>query len=598
MPCRNRFRIFFAAALCLRVSAQARVAAPAAGSPPAFEWGVAVLEIGSSPDARQEQLALRDCLELLGIPYLDTADVNHAARRPLVLAGGALLNSSLNPTEREALYAYVERGGVLLATQVQGAVFFPLFGLARAAAQRSNFRVFFNDYRDPAMRYFNRQEEFAISLGDPKLFTATIWSTEYVTRPGTRILGRYENSTSAFTCNRYGRGLAYALGLGFKETTLTPQIARTFEAARQWSNFFEPSGDIFRLIVRGLYEANVHPFLLVHTVPEAKQTGLVLSHDIDARESFKNSLDFARMEASLGVRSTFYVTTKYFGDATDIGYYTPDRVAWIRQVKELGFEVGSHSVSHARTFDTFPFGSPDVSQKNYQTDHPTILGEVKVSKELLDRDLRQSTILFRAGELSFPNDLLRALEECGYEFDSSVSAQNVLTNFPYVGFRRRAVGSEHSRIVQVPVTLDDSQGFLTSKTTETLLRTWIEVVRANAENGALTCLLLHPTDVTYKLKTERRFIEAIGGEDSWIGDVGTLSRFWQARARLRPMLRKAADGRPLIVLNLRRAELPSRQALVLETHPGALPPLVEDAASELIPVRLRVAQDRTFVLLP
>jgi len=559
---------------------------------------VAVLDIGSSPDARQEQLALRDCLELLGVPYLGTADVNRAVRRPLLLAGGALLNSSLNPAEREALYAYVERGGVLLATQVQGTIFFPLFGLAHATTQRSNFRVFFNDYRDPAMRYFNRPEEFAISLGDPKLFTATIWSTEYATRPEARILGRYENSTSAFTCNRYGRGLAYALGLGFKETTMIPRMLRDFEAARAPSNFFEPSGDVFRLILRGLYEDAVHPFLLVHTIPEGKQTALCLSHDVDARESFPNSLDYARMEKSLGVRSTFYVTTKYFQDATDIGYYTPERVASIRQVKEMGFEIGSHSVSHARLFASFPVGAPLVSQANYRTDQPTVFGETKVSKELLDRDLHQDTILFRAGELEFPRDLLDVLERVGYRYDSSISAQDALTNFPYFGFRHRVLGSEHSAIVQIPVALDDSQGYLTAQSREKLLHTWIEVIRANAENGALTCLLLHPTDVTYKLETERRLIEEIRGEESWIGDVGTLSRFWQGRARLRPVFERAADGRPLIVLNLRRAELPSGQTLVIETHAGASLPLVQDAAGELLPFRRRQAPDRTFLLLP
>jgi hypothetical protein len=268
----------------------------------------------------------------------------------------------------------------------------------------------------------------------------------------------------------------------------------------------------------------------------------------------------------------------------------------------MGFEVGSHSVSHSKAFDTFLLGTTEVDQQSYQTDHPTIFGEVKVSKQLLDRDLHQQTILFRAGELSFPNDLLRALEDSGYLFDSSVSAQNVLTNFPYVGFRRRAVGSEHSRIVQVPVVLDDSQGFLTAKTQEKLLQTWIEVVRANAENGALSCLLVHPTDVTYKLSTERRLIEAIRGDDAWIGDVGTLSRFWQARARLRPVVRVRSNGRPVIVLNLRRANLPSGQTLVIETRegataPGTVPP-VEDAAGELVPVHLRVAPDRTFLLLP
>ncbi len=96
---------------------------------PAPEWGMAVLEVGSSKDARQEQLALRNCLELLGIPFVATTDVEEAVRRPFVVTGGILFNTELTPNEREVLYAYVERGGVLLATQVQGNMFFPLFGL-------------------------------------------------------------------------------------------------------------------------------------------------------------------------------------------------------------------------------------------------------------------------------------------------------------------------------------------------------------------------------------------------------------------------------------------------------------------------------------
>src|SRR2546429_9780683 len=67
--------------------------------------------VGSSRDALQEQLALRDCLELLGIPFLATSDVAVATRRPLVLIGGILLNTQPTPPERETLYAYVERGG-------------------------------------------------------------------------------------------------------------------------------------------------------------------------------------------------------------------------------------------------------------------------------------------------------------------------------------------------------------------------------------------------------------------------------------------------------------------------------------------------------
>jgi peptidoglycan/xylan/chitin deacetylase (PgdA/CDA1 family) len=567
-------------------------------------WGVAVLEVGSSLEARHEQIALRDCLELMGIPFLPTSDVQEAMRRPLVFIGGILLNTELSAPEREALYAYVEHGGVLLATQVQGNEFFPLFGITRATASQTNFRVQFTSTQDPALRYVNRPEERTISLGDPKLYSETIWSTEYVTGPETQVLATYENRTAALIVNAYGRGLAYALGLGFKETTLIPRLAQSFEAQRQWINWFEPSGDVFRLLLRALYEENVHPFLLVHTVPEGKETALCLSHDVDARESFPNSLVFAKMEAALGVRSTFFVTTKYFPDDTDIGYYSPDRVNWIRQVKDLGFEVASHSVSHSLRFEGFPIGSPDVNPTNYDPSHPTLFGEVSVSKQLLDRDLQQQTAGFRSGYLIYPSELLGVLEASGYAFDSSVSAQWVLTNFPYFGFRKRSLDSEHSQIVVVPVTLDDSRGelatrdFLTAETQQEALRIWTEVIRANAENNAITCLLIHPTNITYKLETERRLIEANRGKDTWIGDVGTMARFWRGRAQLRPSLRRENDGQEAIILNLKRADLPSGQTLVIEAQHGAAVPRVLDAGGQSIPVRMRVAKDRIFLLLP
>jgi peptidoglycan/xylan/chitin deacetylase (PgdA/CDA1 family) len=569
------------------------------------EWGVAVLEAGDNADARQEQLAVRDCLELLGIPFLATKRVEQAVRRRLVIIGGVLTNTSFTPAEREALYAYVERGGVLLATQVQGNTFFPLFGLTATATSRTNFRLSFNTARDPALRYVNRPQEQTLSLGDTALYSETIWSNEYTVGPSAQVLAQYENGSAALAVNAYGRGLAYALGLGFKETTLIPRLARGFEAARHWINWFEPSGDVFRLLVRALYEGSVHPFVLVHTVPEGKQTGLCLSHDVDARESFQNSVAFARMEAGLGVRSTFFVTTKYFADSTDIGYYTPERVSSIRQLKALGSEVGSHSVSHSEAFDSFPIGSPSVRPQDYDSRHPTIFGEVSVSKQLLDRDLHQQTVGFRSGYLRYPSGLLRVLEASGYLFDSSVSAQWVLTNFPFFGFRERSLGSEPSTIVEVPVTLDDSRGelearnFLTAATAAEALNTWLDVIRANAENNAISCLLIHPTDTTYKLETERRLIEAVRGRGTWIGAVGALASFWRGRGRLRPEVRQRADGRLVIVLrNMRRTEVPPGQALVVEAQPGRPVALVLDAQGRPIPTRTRAAGDRVFLLLP
>ncbi len=570
---------------------------------PPTQWGVSVLEVGSSRDALQEQLALRDSLELMGIPYQGTSNVDEAARRPLMLIGGLMLNTELSPSDREALYSYVERGGILLATQVQGNRFFPLFGLSQATTSRLNFQVHFTSTDEPSLRYLNRPEEKVISLGDPKLYSETVWSTEYVTVPGADVLARYDNGAAAVTRYAYGRGLAYALGLGFKETTLIPQLARGYEAARRFTNWFEPSGDVFRLLLRGLYEDSVHPFLLIHTVPDGKQSALCLSHDVDTQESFQNSLAFARMEAGLGVRSTFFVTTRYFQDDVDIAYYTPDRIEWIRRVAAMGFEIGSHSVSHAWTFDEIPVGSSEAEFQSYDVTHPTIFGEVRVSKQLLDRDLSQKTEGFRAGYLRYPHELLRVLEDSGYAFDSSVSAQWILTNFPHFGFLQRALGSERSRIIVVPVTLDDSKGepttreFLTAANQDEALRVWADVVRANAENNATSCLLIHPTDTTYKLETERRLIEAFRGEGVWIGDVGSVARFWRDRHQLKPVLR-INSGEPItIVLNLAKKDLPAGQTLVIERSEGDAVPRILDAEGQAVAIRVRPQNGRFFLTL-
>ena len=341
------------------------------------EWGVVVLELGNLDDDLQEHLALRKCLNLLGIPYRTTEEAREAVKYQLVLISGVLRND-VSPDDRESLYGFVERGGTLFATQVHGSAFFPLFGITDSAPSRTNFRVMFDGPKEPILRYLNRPEERTVSLGDPDLYSETIWSTEY--KPGlhTQVLARYENGASALTRHPYGRGLAFALGPGFKETTMIPQLARGFEAARHWINSFEPSGDSFRLLLRGLYEETVHPFLLIHTIPDGHRTALVLSHDVDARESFRNSLAFAEMERSLGVRSTFFVTTKYFTDENDIGYYNAKRVQWIQKVQKIGFEIGSHSVSHSLIFDEFPVGDASVAQNTYRPSSPTVFGEVGI----------------------------------------------------------------------------------------------------------------------------------------------------------------------------------------------------------------------------
>ena len=90
-------------------------------------------------------------------------------------------------------------------------------------------------------------------------------------------------------------------------------------------------------------------------------------------------------------------------------------------------------MSHAKQFRFFQLGDLSVNSANYQPlKEKTILGEVKVSKELLDQDIPgQRTVGFRAGELAYPPQLLTALSAAGYLYDSSFSANNILSNYPF-----------------------------------------------------------------------------------------------------------------------------------------------------------------------
>ena len=334
--------------------------------PARYKVGIRVLPNTGNIRSDYEALALRRCLASMGVPFDVLHDFPRLGNYDLILAAGDLLNTSFGPAEREKLFSYVEQGGVLLAFQVRGSQYFPLFGITESHPTRTRFRLRFKrPDSDPALRYLNRPEEQEISLGNPELFKETIWSSGY--RLGrARPLGNFSDGKIAFARNEYGRGLTYVLGVSLTQVVLQPQMALTFEAYRQWVNSFEPSSDVFSLILRALYEDIARPGVRWHTLPEGNKTALILSHDIDARESFRNSLIFAQMEKQEGVTSTFFVTTKNFTDETDIGYYGGESISYIGEVKKLGFDIGSHSVSHSKQFESFPLGNATVNAASYQ----------------------------------------------------------------------------------------------------------------------------------------------------------------------------------------------------------------------------------------
>jgi peptidoglycan/xylan/chitin deacetylase (PgdA/CDA1 family) len=513
-----------------------------------------------------EFTALRRIFDILGIPYDILNDTSALEEYRVLYTGGALTNTVASAALTNALYDYVEMGGTLVSAGEVGNRLFPIFGVGKHFASKMRYRMTFVG-ADQSLIYIDHPDEQTISLGNGEkhFYDEVIWSHGYTLLEGAVPIATFNDGTVGFSTNRYGRGRTYLFGLTYTESVLRPQIGKDYEAQRQFVNTFEPSADVIMLILKAIYEANYSPFVYISTIPYAMSTALILSHDVDAQTSFVDSLKFAALEERYGVKSTFFENTKYFVDWMDIDYYNiKENVDAIRELKHRGWEIGSHTVSHYKKFSTANEGEPGVTFKTYDPkNRVTVQGEVRVSKELLDRDISgQNTISFRAGDLAFPNNLIRVLEDAGYLYDSTFSANDVLTAFPYFALEERELDSAESNVIEIPVTLDDALGYLTPKAVEKATEQWLDVSRAHMNNEAITVLLIHPSDTrtrSYKLNAQEGLMKGILEMGGWMGDLSTFGHFWRGRHDI--SFYTYLDGRGFLIIEIDRKKDELNQAI-------------------------------------
>jgi len=518
-----------------------------------------------------EFLALRRIFNVLGIPYDILIDTSKMSNYKVVYSGGALTNAVLSSKNINAIYDYVEDGGVFVSAGEVGSRFNPLFGIKHRLPGRRRYRLTFTG-NDDSLRYINHPSEQTISLGNGEkhFYDEVIWSHGYQLTGEAEQLAIFDDEITGFSVNLYTRGKTYLFGLSYTESVLRPQIGEDYEAQRRYVNSFEPSADVIMLILKAIYESNVTPFVYLSTSPYSRSTALILSHDVDAQTSFVDSLKYADLEHKYGVKSTFFVNTKYFVDWMDIDYYNiKENVQAIRELKRRGWDIGSHSVSHYKMFSLVPEGDPGVTFKSYDpVNQVTVQGEVRVSKELLDRDIPdQTTKAFRASGLEFPNELIKVLEEAGYLYDSTFSANDVLTAFPFRALGERHLGSPESSILEIPVTLDDSMGYLTAGSVDRAVEAWIEIAMANMENEAITVLLVHPSDTrikTYKLEAQEGLMKEILKLGGWIGDLTTFGEFWNDRDNIEFKTYMDDSGTLVIEIDRSRTDLNPMIGFVVE----------------------------------
>jgi hypothetical protein len=546
-------------------------------------------------------LAVTHSLGAMGVPFFVTQNLNQALRHRLVVLYPETDAKTFTEPQIGQLRAHIESGGIVFAVNVLAGAARPIFGFDAVTPSRRRYRVKFATGRDAILRYLNRPEELEVPLGNPQA-GEIFWTNGYTADAHATVLASFEDGSAALLTHRLGKGQAYLAGVSYNDVVLRNEVDRDYNAERHYVNAFEPGADVWMLLLRAWYESNQPDAVRLDTMPDGKSSVLLLSHDVDWENSFAPGLDFAQLEKKYGASGTFFIQTKYVSDANSKAFFFGKDLQDLIRLQADGSSIGSHSIIHSRGFNKFELGDGQETFPAYQPrgtgfesfTGATVFGEVRVSKELLDGNLpAQNTIFFRAGHLRVPRSLPEALERCGYEFDSSFTADDVLTNFPYrlpldLGF------DEDSGLYEFPVTFEDeAPPALAQRIDQTL-----DVIRANAENGAMNVLLIHSNERGSKLAAEEELLRRL--PDNVVAeDMLTFARFWRARDRLQwsavpsgeealLTIRSAEDVRGITLDFNRPLDEADKSAVLLADHHRIVLPGLH--ANQRVTVRVHYAR--------
>ncbi|HLC83196.1 MAG TPA: hypothetical protein VJI69_05160, partial [Bacteroidia bacterium] len=414
-----------------------------------------------------ELFSAKHILKVAGLPYIITTNVNTAIKYGVVIPSSRLTDSVFTSAEYDSIYSYVNNGGILISAGVRDSAFLPLFGINTATSTSSQHRIIFNmSLLDQSMRWLNDTMEQTISIGKLS-YATTIVVRKFTLGTGTEM-AHYEDLSSAISRNNYGAGVAYGLGFSFKNLVLLNQVNKDADAQRIYSNGFEPTTDALILFIKAICTKHTPNTVWLHTSPYESKTTLMVTHDVDATTAFDTMSYYADYENSIGLASTYLITTHYINDGVLSDFYNSASIPQVQTLLTKGHKLASHSVGHFQDFyddNIFPIGVLGNTQASYlpfnaggasdSTVGGTVLGETEVSKLILENDFGINIRTFRAGHLAYNKYLANALDTLGYEYCTNYSSGDVLTNFPYQNHKDRSSSGVITSVWEVPVTISD-----------------------------------------------------------------------------------------------------------------------------------------------
>lgn len=484
-------------------------------------------------DTTSTWLGLVNGLNAHSIPFKITTDVNEAIKHSVIILYPGVSSKDINLDIFQKLKGYLHNGGVLIGFSLMAPSLGELFGYNGTDFSASRAWIRFDPTVSKLTSMCNTSLEREVRVGNFEVSPYAYETCAYL-QPEYKPLARYEDGQPAIVQKLYNNGLALAIGIDLGHFTLVSHFNYDASFQRSVANGFEPTLDMFYRMIREVYLLFADQPIVLGMVPDNKQVSIVITHDVDTKDAVPNSLIYADLEKSMGVPATYNIQTKYITDGQDSMFFTDNTLKYFKALRNMGMEVASHSVSHTPFFNYIPMGTGKEAYPAYQplyvttfsTFNETMLGELRVSKFLLEELLDVHTVSFRAGYLDYAPRLHEALEATGYHYSSSVLANDVLTHLPYQTVYDDNF-TENVDVYEIPVTIEDEE---LPPMYERLSQA-VFVTDQIGEYGGVVNVLIHPNELGQKLEFLREYIDQYKGT-AWFGTMNSYGDWFRAKCHL------------------------------------------------------------------
>lgn len=469
-------------------------------------------------------------LKSIGIPFDVTNNYKDAVKHRVVILFPTSTRDEFNANAIEVFADFVKKGGTLIAVMS----YFPpafekIFGISHVTNQKHTELKF----SDKAYPDLTNPRESTIRIGSQNSELLDYYS--YTPTTSTPI-ATYEDGSAAITVNtNTNGGKAFAVGVDIARLLdLMPLLELEADSKHLNTSYvYEPSIDVLLRWIKSVYKQQPYAVTL-SSVPQGQDLMVIFTHDIDYDKSPENAVAYANYEHQENVPATYFIQTKYVTDYFDFAFFDNNAVNNLRQIANLGMEIGSHSVSHSWKFGEFPIGSGNEEYPTYQpyivdmdqTDNGTLFGELRVSKYLLETLLKKKVVSFRSGFLLNPPSLVEALVRTGYQFDSSLLARSLRSYYPFQ--HNDELSKTDFSVYEIPVSFDEGESY-NNKVDHLDINSTMGLIESIKNDSGIFVILLHPNIVGEKLEFEKQLITKLKTMPVLFSTIESFGNWWAAR---------------------------------------------------------------------